>query len=565
MGLNGLTLAGKVKSIEGLDFAKESYYVHVIDGGKSTATAKVSEDGTYTLELNTDEICGNVEIKVVPEALCESAKNIPTISKTLSVEFLKKNLVEKLKLNLRLPPDIINWFQFISKTYNMHGTVYSTRFDLAGGNPVPVAVEPLPMVKIEFYEVDNLLLPLKAVREDYIGEAYSDPDGNYTFSFNFKYRRYPYLYILPLTQDKVPDIRARLYQFVNGSWMLVHEDKVDWNINVNYTRSYFIPEEEVILKPGNCTNPVKDFSFVSLGLLPIDDARFIKGYVTSKPEDPVSVSHQPLCGVLRIFGLFGSDTGVVKYSAEFARADENGRPLEVDVSTGAPLGWTQIYDSLYNSRWDDAKKIWGVRILGPEAGTGLYSNIDMEPESLWHEHALKITWNSANHPNGYYLLRVTGYNKDGKSTGTYQMPVIRIDNSLPQVSLTALSSTLGGISECGYVRLSPADRRLSFELTAYDSEGHVLQYQISGIRGKDALQAVKPLLVQRPDKNSCWNGVISEEVNLLIDPLPAAISHCPAVAYSFRLEVWGSATNCYSQVVSTQYAVKSTNLVIAEA
>lgn len=561
MSSENFVITGKINSVGKIDFAKEGLCVYAIAGDKNISSAKISKDGIYELSLKNKELTDNIEIKVVPEVLSKHANIIASVSKTISTEFFKKNLIEKLKLDLHISPDIFEWLGIIKKTYRMSGSVFSTKFSDYYGNSVPISIEPLPMVKIEFYEVDYLLpSPLKVMKEEYIGEAFSDPDGNYTFEFTFSYRTFPYHFLL-LNKDKVPDIRAKIYQFFNGNWTLIHEDKVDWNINTNYNRSYFVPEDKVIVKPSTYPNPLTGFAFVSLGLLPIDTSRFVKGYVTSMSGDPVSVSHQPLCGMLRIFGLFAKESGVVRYKAEFAKADENGTVINDE---NAESIWTQIKDPLINSKWNAEIKKWLPTSLGPDKENCLYSNIDMEAENEWHEHALKITWNSANHPNGYYVVRITGYNEGNKEVGAYNMPVICVDNKAPEISLEAMRTTMGNVSECGYITLNPANRNLTFKIKAYDNEGHVLKYTLSGVRGKDGLTAGDTITVKRPDIQNNWNGALFEEIDFIIDPLPVAISHCPSVAYGFVLRVWGSATNCYSSELNSQYVSKSISLVLSE-
>ena len=143
--------------------------------------------------------------------------------------------------------------------------------------------------------------------EAYLGCAYTDPDGSYDFEFDFSYKNSPWIWSV-LFADKIPDIRARVSQFVDGLWTQIYEGPVDWDIAEDFHRDYFIPIDDVIPVPPEPSKPLTDFSFISVGLLPIDASRIQLGYATADPLDPYrisTISHQPFCGRLRIFGLFG--------------------------------------------------------------------------------------------------------------------------------------------------------------------------------------------------------------------------------------------------------------------
>jgi hypothetical protein len=440
----------------------------------------------------------------------------------------------------------------------MHGSVYATTF--VGG--MPIAIDPLPATKIEFYEVDTpifwLIGSTPTLTEAFLGYAYSGPDGSYNFEFDFTVS--PWI-IYWWWFDRKPDIRARISQSIGGIWQKVYEGAVDWDIVEDFHRDYFIPIEDTIPVPDTGVKPSEGFRFMSLGLLPIDAAHISGGYATAKPGDPariIGISHQPFCGVLRIFGLFAETPLVANYEVQIARVSN----ASVDLTDPA-LSWERVADPLYNHQWNNASHRWDSIVLGPDPVTRRYKNIDPEPEADWHEHALKVTWNSANEPNGYYGLRIVAYDAANVQIGMFTMPILRIDNSRPDAVLEAIGTTVGNVTNCGALRLG-ADRMLSFKITAYDPEGHMLGYWLSGTRGKDALSAGATLSVGRPDIAANWTGALSETQNFLVTALPGSLMTCPMLAYNFELHVHGLSTDGYEVTPASQRVKREVNLIVSE-
>jgi hypothetical protein len=292
--------------------------------------------------------------------------------------------------------------------------------------------------------------------------------------------------------------------------------------------------------------PVTGFRFTSLGLLPLDDTRLIKGYATTFPGDPISLNHQPFAQKLRLFGLFGATDKVVTYKVQVARADEDH-----------PIGaWMDLDDPLYNRVWNATARKWDVRFMGPDPATGRYLNIDNEPVYKWHEHSLKIAWDSRKVVDGYHAIRMVGYDKDG-SLISAAMPyiILRIDNSIPNADLKALN-----VTPCGKVDL-PADRDLELQFTAYDPAKHLWSYNITGTRGKDAIAAGPIISEFRPNSGQGW---VNRKVDFHVNNLPPALGMCKAMAYNFELHVQGSATNGYSPRLQAQRMEKEINLIVAE-
>ncbi len=546
-------IEGKVKTAEKSNFAGEKLAVHAVINGIEVASAEADARGKYEISFQYGEMPPTTELRVLPSGMPTRASERLAISKTISfARYAAKKLSYHAAVDIMIPIDYITLWGTITKNYHMHGVAYSTMF--LGG--FPISIEPLPAAKIEFYEVDTpFLWPIgtePALTEAYLGYAYTSPDGSYDFTFNFSYSTGPWSWYWLFT-DKVPDIRARISQFVDGLWTQVYEGPADWDVVQDFHRDYFIPKEDVIPVPPGGVKPAEGFRFVSLGLIPIDATRIQLGYVTSQTGDPITVSHQPFCGNLRIFGLFAEAPPIDTYKVQIATADEDG-----------VLGsWQDVADPLHNRKWNGTTHTWDNLVLGPDPVTGRYQNIDTELEADWHEHALKVTWNSANVAKGYYALRVIGYDASDILVGTFQMPILRIDNNLPEVNLEVIGTSVGAVTDCGVIHLG-LDRKIQFRVTAYDAEGHVKRYWLSGTRGKVALPAGTTVQEVRPDPTAGWVGVQDKLVEFSTASLPMDLTGCPAVAYNFELHVRGLGTNGYSNEPISQWDGRESNLVVSE-
>jgi hypothetical protein len=547
-------IEGQVKSVEKIDLAGKKLAVHALVNGIDLASAEVDSQGKYKLTFQYREQPATTELRLLPAGIpIRSAQNL-ALSKTVSpARYTEEKLAYHAAIDMMIPPDYIKIWGKVTKNYKMHGVVYATTF--MGG--FPISVEPLPAAKIEFYEVDTPIIWLigtePALTEAYLGYAYTAPDGSYDFTFNFSYNTSLWTWYWLFT-DKVPDIRARISQFVDGLWKQVYEGPVDWNIVQDFHRDYFIPKEDVIPVPPGGVKPAEGFRFISLGLIPIDTTRIQLGYATSQAGDPITgISHQPFCGTLRIFGLFAEAPPIATYKVQIAAADE-------DSVIGA---WQDVADALYNHKWNDVAHKWDFMVLGPDPVTGRYQNIDTQPESDWHEHALKVTWNSANVANGYYAIRVIGYDATNTEVGAFQMPIIRVDNSLPEIKLEVIGTSAGWVTDCGVVQLG-LNRKIQFKVTCYDAEGHVKRYWLSGTRGKEATSAGSTIQEVRPDPTAGWVGVKNKLVEFTAAALTADLIGCPAVAYNFELHVRGLATDGYSAEPISQWDKRESNLVVSE-
>ena len=535
-------IEGKIRN--GKIPGKLNIAVVAFSGEKLLASSRISKDGHYKMEFMGEKPVP-VELRLLPASFVKGQKKLfPGFRNSFGAArfvMIKQNF--HAWYDLQVTESMELFFGKITKAYKMHGTVFVDNY--------PNWVQPLSGVRIDFYEYDYLFF-LNQGGEQYLGSTQSEPDGSYEFEFDFSYNFGPMIWIM-LMHDTKPDIIARISQFVDGAWIQVHESAVDWNIAEDFSKDYFVPVDDYFPTPESEAKPAVGFRPVSVGLLPLDNTRVVKGYASGKTGDPSAVAlirHQPFCGNLRLFGLFAEAPIVAKYKVQIATADEDG-----------PLGaWEDLTDPLNNRIWDNTARAWHHEVLGPDENNR-YRNIDIEPEWDWHEHALKFTWNSANYVDGYYALRIIGYDASNAETHTEVFPVMRVDNTPPEINFEVTHE----VGPCGHLTL-PVDDCINVKVTAYDPKGHMLSYKITGTRGKNPTPENAGYTIEetRPATEDLWNGEMGITKKFLVKPLIGDLLNCDTLAYNLELHVYGSPTNCYSRIVNSQHRKKEINLVVTD-
>jgi hypothetical protein len=542
-----IELQGSVKSAGKVQFDRGLLLAEARLGEQRLAQASVDANGEYALELEVDALPEAVEMRVVPEGGGEEGWVMrKQISTARFEKDPKRPNVLTSSVPLYLPVERLKWILRWLSAYKVHGQVLVQ---------YPSYFNPLPAARIDFYEVDPAI-PLRPpfcrpAREDYLGSAFTNPNGEYTFSF--KFGSLPFA-STTIPVDSRPDIRAKIHVFIEGTWTLVYEaplEAFDWNIGTDFRRDYVVPVGEMLLPPELGVKPSLGFQFRSIGLIPVDDDHLSGGYATTKTTDPVpGISHQPFCGTLRIFGLFATSAAVTTYAVEILRTDAKGVALSGET-------WQSLSDPLVNLKWLPDSHKWEAVTLGPTDGR--YKNIDTEAEGSWHEHGLKFTWNTANRVDGYYRVRVTGYNAQNQVGATQELQLLRIDNSLPEAAIDILAPAT---STCGMVTLGAA-KKLTFQVTASSSQGHMLGYTLSGTRGRAGVAAGSAINASRPNAQSSWTGVVNASVDFQTAERTAAQQQeCPTLAYNFCLVAEGSATNGYAAALSSRQVIRYVNLVV---
>lgn len=536
---NKSIVSGKIANLSEDHVARIRPVAKAVLDGKTVAECEIAKDGSFELPLKKPM---PVEIKVTPKGNDE----IHLAKRNISELAFKKDRAEMV---LATDTKLLDRMIFLlGTTYRIYGTVYS-------GTVSPLALDPLAGVRIDFYEYDpaGILFPFPTTEsKEFLGSAYTNQVGEYDFDF-FLPIRLAYWYLFPM-MDRTPDIRVEIMQFHNGNWVKVFEQtNTDWNIDTEFHRDYLIPEGDVIPQPPGGSFPDSGFKPISVGLLPT--TRLDKGYATAVAGDPSrvrNIHNQPLAGNLRLFGLFAAAPPVATYKVQIATANEDG-------PTGS---WSDLTDPLINRQWDAADSDFKPITLGPDENNH-YQNIDTLPEADWHEHSLKFTWNSTNHPDGYYCLKVTGYAADNSEVCEQELPVMRIDNTAPQVSVEAVETIDGTVDDCGVLFLPdapPHDRWIRFNVQAYHPQGHLLKYELRGSLGKNAVSAGSTIVRSRPNPDQPWNGEYSGTENFRV-----VSTICDPVAANFELWAWGAGTDCYAHMINPQIVRDETNLVVSES
>lgn len=571
-----IQVKGSIEKIGATAFDRGMFNAGLFSQGKLLGEGPVDENGLYNFTIEAAEPPTGVELALYPVSVKAEDAGIMAIRRSVPqtlIKVKKKDLVE-ISYNVSLPKffldDVIRRLQ----KYVVHGSVYVQH---------PTYFEPLAGCRIDFYEVDAIKdsgfptlpgLPRGPEflrRDDFLGSAYSDAAGAYSFSFKFgllwkkpgtvfarEQEFSPFKPKLPgisPTFDYKPDIRARFSQFINGTWTRIYEapmTEFDWNIGTDFHRDYIIPADRVVLPGTTGSAPATGFRFHTIGLLPVDATRIVGGYAFAQPGDPCGTfSCHPFCATLRIYGLFAAAHGVTSYTVETLKTDNAGNALDGET-------WQRIPDPLSNLKWNDATHRWLVESL--VLLDGKFKNIDIEPEGLWLEHSFKASWNTFNSIDGYYKLRITGFNGSGVQVAQQEMPMVRIDNSKPEAFLDVLSPAT---TTCGDLLLT-ADRTITFQATAYHAQRHMEYFQIWGSRGRYAETAGATLTVSRPDTSTIWNGVMNESEVFALAVRSATTSHCATMAYGFHLVAQGLGTNGYGINLEMKRAYGETNLIVTE-
>lgn len=574
-----LLVKGSISKVGITTFDRAMFNAGIISNGKLLAEGPVDENGIYSFNLEADQLPDTMELALYPASLNAEEAGTMAVRHPIKASQIIKSPTEKdsleLPMDVKLPRSFLDSIIRRAKQYHIYGNIYVQH---------PTWFETLAGCRIDFYEVDSIkespdLLPSDGRtfpelirRKDYLGTAYTDTSGSYSFKFRFgvpgkkpgtifarKKEFSPFIPVtpdlLPTTFDAKPDIRARFLQFVNGEWKKVYEapmTSLDWNIDTDFHRDYTIPVDEIMPTASSGIAPTSGFRFHTIGLLPVDTTRIIDGYAFAQPGDPCGTfSCHPFCGTLRVYGLFAAAHAVSYYTVELLKTDTSGSALSGET-------WQPLEDTLKNLEWNDTVHRWTSVDLGPTDGK--FNNVDILPENSWLEHSLKVMWRTTNYVDGYYKLRITGYNASDTQVAQEELPMLRIDNSLPtaDIDINTPAATI-----CGDVALD-SSRTITFRVTGYDFSGHVDDIYLYGTRGRYGETAGSSITLPRPDATLPWQGVTNELVAFPLAPRSSSTITCTTMAYGFHVRVQGLGTNGYTINLEDKRVWKHTNLVVTE-
>jgi len=570
-------IQGKLRTAKDVSFAQTDIAVCAFMSGKEVGIASVDKDGKYKLSFDGGPTPPALELRLVPGRFRERADESSTLVQAVIPQRFVLDKANGVAYNatvdIHVPLRFIDLLHSVTKTFRIHGEVYCSRLVLPIVPPI-TSTRALPGVRIDFFQVDQLLLinNTSPQIERLLGSTYTDPNGYYDFKFQFTTN----IITLILFGDGKPDIKVRISQFRDGAWRQVWESMIDWDISEDFYKDYTIPEEQVdpVMDSGN--KPDTGFLYHLLGLLTIDDQHIVNGYATTQTDDDAVLilaarpilKHQPFCGRLRISGNFGKTDDVKYYKMQVASAVQDKANWVVPPKEAK--GWEDLNDPLYNQVWTgDKDNPWLWRMLGPTTLTNVYTNVDND--SNWIERELKITWNSANKPDGYYALRIVPCNEDGSYKDgdfvAYPLPVLRVDNSLPGKPGEGLKVNLPTTSICGALNL-PIDpdsyEKINFEVTTDSPAGHILWTRLYGYRGIGSNNSAGETIEKKKDDDKNWEWDAKQFEDFKVN----SQTSCRNMAYNFQLAIQGSATdgstNGYNSYSEDRRVYSNVNLIITD-
>jgi hypothetical protein len=506
------TIEGHVEA-KGASFA--GLWARALVGGAEVARAAVGEGGAFKLKMDCEQIPERIDVEIFRAGA--PAEDAPRFRQALMWQaFQRSNGLLRADVRFRLPKAVLKQ---ITEDYSIEGFAAAVE---SGAHTA------LRGARLDFYWQTS------PGHERFGATAHARSDGSFTLQFSATHGLF-------LLGGHVSAF-AKVFQFVDGAWTQVHVSAPQVVLPTPASNVFLIEVPASSLTPTapGASAPATGFRYTTVGLLPIDNTHLEHGYAVSAPG---AGDGSPFWSTLNIFGLFAAGENVTEYTLEMAPGDP-----ETNAASGA---FTPVRDALVNAKWDDAQHAWIYQNLGPDPATGRYRCIDGEPEIDWLLHALKVTWNTAAVPDGYYVLRITGYKASGASPVTAETPVLRIDNTPPTARLTP-----PGVGVCGGVALADGVGGIAFDVTASQPRGHIARYDLSGTRGRDGVSAG----ATRTRAAGPWTAGVYFET-FTVATLPTDLAACPVLAYGFELIVTGSATNGYGAVPRTR---ATSNLVVAK-
>lgn len=569
-------IEGNLTNGKKIDFAKDKLAVHAFVRDKELAHASVDDKGHYKLQFAYEEKPPATQIRVAPAAFGSATETMALSDTVPPGQYVVKGNTAVAEHNVNFPSEYLEIMRPLFAAYQFHGEVYAATYDQATQELEYVGA--LGGLKIDFFLEVPLKPPVlvhkpwppsphplpKMPFRMHLGTAFSSPNpvGSYVFDFKLPFPEKPFL---PLGVK--PEVKAVLSQLLYGAWTKVFEDTVDWQMQAELRKDFFVPAGNLRPIPVPGPHPTTTgFLFEDVGLLPIDATRIVDGYANTQPGDlgGVVIKNEPFCSTLWIYGLFAKTPSPAAYKVQVAYSRDN-------VSWGA---WEDVTDPLNNSIWNAATHTWDSKYLGPNPSDlnlavmppNVYRNIDNDT-LIWNTPALKFHWNSATPKgDGCYMLRVIPYDANGKQitrkdpqghvldANGYAMPMIRVCNTRPIVNLLATNPLP---TQCGILQ---STQTITFLVAATDNEG-MGYFDVTGTRGRDGLPAgaeiynppeTAPAL---PSKNLDFN------IDFAIAPLNT-LATCPAVAYDFLLTVQGLGTDGFSNNLEERRNWTHSDLII---
>jgi DNA-binding beta-propeller fold protein YncE len=290
--------------------------------------------------------------------------------------------------------------------------------------------------------------------------------------------------------------------------------------------------------------PMAEPVFLAVGNVP--STSIIDGYATTTPGYWYQVKDSPFGGTLNIFGNLSNfkSLGATHYR------------VKVSKDGGAPTTLTNTWTT---GHWNPVTSVFESAPIAPIPGDDRYLIPAEYPTfpQRWSPPFLMMRWPSS--VNGMYTFSVEIWQLSGAiwTNLTALLPpaknqlTLLIDNDPPDVDLLNIYwhndvAHTSPIPACTIVKNPPFTTNVfDFQLRAYDANGHLLSYTLTGYWGHNLSGTVIPTDSYSSHINAdglhLWRGQFN-----LIGPLPAGWAAPCNCAYTFFVGAWKRTIDGYS-------------------
>lgn len=318
-------------------------------------------------------------------------------------------------------------------------------------------------------------------------------------------------------------------------------------VTINFTALYTATNSELVKADlFDLAGPV----FMGVGHVP--STNIVDGYATTDPGYFYRVKHSPFGKTLNLFG------NLVQFHALSATH------YEVEVSKdGGPFSAINRSWNVY--KWNTVTSKYELTPVAPDPGTTRYE-IPLEADGqyhpeFWYPPFRFMRWASGD--NGLYEFRVNLY-PIGTLAAADNSLVLRVDNSAPEAQLNAIchDGVAGTTADPCYPdkEVKPCDIVSSgpnsyyFKVTAYDSDHHLLNYNLRGLWGNNKRETIySDHYNNHVDAEGpyWWSGVFNFPIPRTASgsggSLDTWASQCNC-AHTFYLRTWKRTINGYNYV-----------------
>ncbi|MEN0003154.1 MAG: hypothetical protein AAF798_03385 [Bacteroidota bacterium] len=275
--------------------------------------------------------------------------------------------------------------------------------------------------------------------------------------------------------------------------------------------------------------------FMGIGHVPAD--HIVGGYADTTPLTGYffQVKDAPFGGTLPL---------MINHDKAFEQGARYYKILVDGVEQEDP--WT-------NLQWSTSVNRFAARIKNP-VGSGFFRL--RKPGELWYRQWLGYMLRTAVLGNGLHTIRLQFYsdqNNASQLAGTGESIQVMIDNQVPLVSIDEIlhhntaSGSLVPVGTCGIIT-EPSDR-LSFAITARDTEGHLKSWSLTALWGDNQSAGIDSETYSASASGSrIWNGPAGVQVPS--GGWQAIERRC---AHTFRLVAWDRVIDGFRHIHKSTY------------